>query len=273
MVGDQTYPFHWRQTGGSTKLKNVLQHIFGYTETQKKVAAANTSAVLAATATVVAGRTVVDGFTQPDVPRVFSITTGGTTANIAAGDVVLYGRNVEGKPISDIFTLTDNHNGTIEGTKVFKSVDRAVFPAADGTAATIAIGYLNKIGLHHRLPSGRATIAVVQQTTVGVKSTATQQADPSASNLDLQLVEKNWITPATTPNGTTFLTIFYWFHKFLLDPANDASDFYSTTTSTSTSSTSSSTSSTSVSTSSTSTSISTSSTSTSMTSTSTTTVL
>lgn len=276
MITDKVYPWAQRVSLGTLRFKNLMQMAIGYTETHKKVAAADTDAVLAATATVVAGRTLNTGnatITNPDVPRNLTITTGGTTADIAAGDVTITGTNVEGKTISETFTMSDNLNGTVTGNKAFKTVTSIVFPAADGTAATIAVGYGAKLGLNHRLTTGKAAVVIFEDTAVD-GSDPTQQAAPSASNLDGQYVELNTVTPASTPDGTTFLTILYWQHKLSIGPVHDASDWYSTTTSTSTSSTSTSTStsSTSTSTSSTSTSISTSSTSTSSTSTSTTTL-
>lgn len=251
----------------------MFEHTAGYTENLKKVAAANTTAVMAAAATVAAGKTFNSGnstITNPDVPRNLTITTGGTTADIAAGNVVITGTNVEGKVITESFLMADNLNGSVTGNKAFKTVTSVVFPAADGTTATIAVGYGAKLGLNHRLITGSTSIVVVSDTAPDGTAPVLQAA-PSASSLDAEEVENNTVTPATTPNGTTYLTIFYWYHKVQIAEINDM-DTWSTSTSTSSTSTSSSTSSTSTSTSSTSVSTSSTSSSTSSTSTSTTTV-
>lgn len=271
MIGDHTYRWAWEQVGGTEKFKNIFAHRFGYTYTRKKVAAASSTAVLGATATVVAGTTITSGITNPDVPRALSITTGGTTANIAAGNVVITGTNVEGKVISESFAMADNLNGSVNGTKAFKTVTRIVFPAADGTDATISVGYQNVIGLNHRLAPGKSSIVVLSATSTANNAALTQQAAVSGSTIDAEEVENNTVTPATAPNGTTYLIVLYWYHNIMVGSVNDEPS-YSTSTSTSSSSTSTSTSSTSTSTSSTSSSTSSTSSSTSSTSTSTTTL-
>lgn len=270
----RTWPWARREALGTLRYPRLFQHLFGYTETHKKVSAADTDAVHAAITASASATTEVDsGFTDPDVPRVISVTSGGTAADIATCTVTVTGRNVEGKEISETFAFSANTAETKTGTKAFKRVTSISIPAQDGAAATFSVGTGAALGLNHKLTSGKVTIQVFQDTAVD-GSNPTAQAAPSASTVDGDEVEKNTVTPATTPDGSTFLTIVYWMHQLLIDPVHDAPEFYSTTTSTSTSSTSTSTStsSTSTSTSSTSTSTSTSSTSTSSTSTSTTTI-
>lgn len=270
MIGDRTYRWAWRQSTGTLRLKQILSHTAGYTETRKKVSAPAAASVLAATNTVSAGTTITTGITNPDVPRNLTITTGGTTANIAAGDVVITGTNVEGKVITESFTMADNLNGSVTGNKAFKTVTSVAFPAADGTAATISVGVGAKIGLNHRLVPNVSSVVVIADSDVDATKPVLQAA-PSATSIDAEQVELNTVTPATTPDGSTFLTILYWYHKVTVDYENDDPD-WSTSTSTSSTSVSSSTSSTSVSTSSTSSSTSSTSVSTSSTSTSTTTI-
>lgn len=270
MIGDRTYRWAWKQATGTLRFKNLLQHTAGYTETHKKVSAAAATAVLGDTATVVAGTTITTGITNPDVPRNLTITTGGTTANIAAGDVVITGTNIEGKTITENFTMADNLAGSVTGNKAFKTVSRIVFPAADGTAATISVGTGAKIGLNHRLVPEKSSIVVIQDNAIN-GTNPTLQAAPSASSVNGDQVELNTVTPATTPDGSTFLTILYWFHQVFVAPTND-NPLYGTSTSTSSTSSSTTTAPpTSTSTSSTSTSVSSTSSSTSSTSTSTTT--
>lgn len=270
MIGDRKYGWAWKQTSGTLRFKNIFQHVFGYTETNKKVSASNAAGVLAATATVVAGRTVNTGLTNPDVPRNLQITTGGTTADIAAGSVIITGTNIEGKVIQEPFAMADNLAGSVVGNLAFKTVTSVVFPAADGTGATISVGWGSKLGLNHRLAPGKSTVVVVQDNAID-GATPVVQATPAASTVHSHILEQNTVTPATSPDGSTFLAILYWYHNIAVTSRND-NPRYETTTSTSSStststsvSTSSSTSSTSVSTSSTS--VSTSSTSTSTTTT------
>jgi hypothetical protein len=270
MIGDRVYQWAWKQTTGTLRFKNILQHVAGYTETHKKVSAATSNAVLAATATVVAGRTITSGITNPDVPRNLTITTGGTTANIAAGSVVIYGTNIEGKPISENFTMADNLNGSVTGNKAFKTVTSVVFPAADGTAATISVGTGAKLGLNHRLVPDKSSIVVIQDTAIDGTAPALQSA-PSASSINGDQLELNTITPATTPDGSTFLTIVYWYHDIRVTSVYDNPSYETSTSTSSTSTSTTTTPPTTTSTSSTSVSTSSTSSSTSSTSTSTTT--
>lgn len=269
MIGDRTYRWAWRQATGTLRFKNILQHVAGYTETNKKVSAASAAAVLAATATAVTAQTITTGITNPDVPRNLTITTGGTTADIAAGTVTITGTNVEGKTISEAFSMSDNLNGSVTGNIAFKTVTQIVFPIADGTGATISVGTGAKLGLNHRLQPNKSTVIVLQDTAID-GSIPTVQATPTASTTHGDTVELNTVTPATTPNGTTFLTILYWYHNINVQALND-NPIYETTTSTSSSTSTSTSTSTSISTSSTSISTSSTSSSTSSTSTSTTT--
>lgn len=269
MIGDRTYRWAWKQATGTLRFKNILQHVAGYTETNKKVSATSATAVLPATATVVAGTTITSGITNPDVPRNLTITTGGTTANIAAGNVTITGTNVEGKVIVEEFAMADNLDGSVTGNKAFKTVTSIQFPAADGTAATISVGTGAKLGLNHRLMPDKTSMVVIQDTAID-GSSPTLQAAPSGSTVHGTVVELNTVTPATSPDGSTFLTVLYWYHNVKVTSTND-NPTYETTTSTSSSTSTSVSTSTSISTSSTSTSTSSTSTSTTSTSTSTTT--
>lgn len=278
-IGDRTWQWAAHTSWGYpfNHLHNVIEHTFAYTATQKKVSVGSAGAVHSAIATVVAGVTVTTGFTQPDVPRILAVTTGGTTADFAASTLTIVGVNVEGKTITDVLAISDNQAGQTVGSLVFKRITSVALNKADGTGGTFTIDTTNKLGLNHRLPANFSTIVVIQDTQNDIltnNSVPTVQAAPSSSNADGEFVEKNWVQPATAPDGTTFLYFFYWFHKVLVAPPKDSPEFYSTTTSTSTSTSSTSTSSTSLSTSTSvsSTSVSTTSTSTSSTSTSTTTL-
>lgn len=254
-------------------LHNVIEHTFAYTHPKKKVSGATAGAVLGSTAGSSSKQTITTGITNPDVPRVLAITIGGS--GYSADSILINGYNVEGKAITD--TIAYSANGQVAGVLVFKYVTSIIIPSTSGASMTLTVDTLNKIGLNHRIPPNFGTVVVVQDTVAIPYSAFTKptvQAAPSASNFDGEFVEKNWVTPATAPGGTTFLYMFYWFHKVLVYPPKDSPQFYSTTTSTSTSTSSTSTSSTStsMSTSISSTSTSSTSSSTSSTSTSTTTL-
>lgn len=258
---DKTYPWAAHTAWGYpfNFLQNVIEHTFAYTHRPKKVSNATAGAVLASTAGTTSNQTITAGITQPDVPRVLAVTIGGS--GFSNDSVVITGVNVEGKTITDTFAYTGT--GQVVGALVFKRVTSVLLKSTLGASATVTVDTTNKLGINHRMVPNFTTAVVIQDTTEQDQTKPTVQAAPSGSNYDNEFVEKNWVQPATTPDGTTYLYFFYWMHKVLVSPPKESPQFYSTTTSTSTSSTSSSTS-----TSSTSTSISTSSTSTSSTSTS-----
>ena len=279
-IGDKTYPWAMHTAWGLSTpqvLKDVIETTGGYTNNKKIVSAATAAAVLASTSGTSAVQTITAGITNPDVPRVLAITIGGSGEG--TGNILINGVNVEGKPITDTIAYTTT--GQVLGSLVFKRVTSVVIPAAMGSSATVTVDTTNRIGLNHRLVPSYSTIACLSATltTAYTDHTTTAfhtnfpivEAAVSGSNTDNEFVEKNWAQPATNPNGTTYLVFFYWFYKVLVYPPKDSPEFYSTTTSTSTSSTSTSTSfsSTSTSTSISSTSVSSTSTSTSFSSTST----
>lgn len=288
MAIQDTYNRNWkfsRWTTGlsnSQNLKNIYAVSFGYTSAKKKVAAGTSTAILAATATALASQTITANITQPDVPRALSVTVGGTAGSVLDSGIVVTGRNVEGKVITESFQFAANATATVNGTKAFQSVTSVFIPGQAGTAATVAVGTQNKLGTYHRLFPNNTTVKVYQS--AGIASAVTLQGVPTVVANE-SVLERNLVTPITTPDGTTFLYICYSFDQWnvpgLLNDGTFGSGeyLYSTSTSTSTSSTSTSTTTTpgtststsSTSTSSTSTSTSSTSTSTSSTSTSTTT--
>ena len=269
----RTWPFARRETLGNFAYKNIYSNTFGYTTYVKKPAAASATGVLAATAAALTVTTVTAGITQPDVPRVLSVTPSGNTANILDGAVTVFGHNVEGKVISEVFHTASGSTSIINGTKAFLDITSIVFGQQGGTDVSFAVGTLNKLGLNHRLFVANTTVKVYTATTV--YGTLTLQNAPTITASDT--IELNNILPATVPDGTLIFNIFYSFDTWTLGGVDDepiyriTTSTSSTSTSTSTTTVTTSTSSTSTSTSSTSTSTSSTSTSTSSTSTSTTT--
>ena len=269
---EKTRPFQ-RHAFGSPWDKNFCKLSFGYTHTYKKVAAGTATAVLAATTLSTTTKTIISGITNPDVPRALYITMA-TAGGIGDGSAIITGTNVEGATITETFDIVDGTTGTTNGGKAFKTVSSIVVSPMKGTC-TITVGTLNALGINHRLYPSNTTVKVIKDT----GSARTVESSATITDADEQYVEKNLITPATTPDGTYFYTFYYIYDRWDINDLNDnpiyaySTSTSSTSTSTSTTATpSTSTSSTSVSTSSTSSSTSSTSSSTSSTSTSTTTV-
>lgn len=265
-----------RHAFGSPWDKNICKFSFGYTHTYKKVAAASATAVLNAGVISAGGvtTTISTGITNPDVPRALSITMG-TAAGVGDGTAIITGTNVEGATITETLDIVDGSTTVVNGGKAFKTVTQVVVSPMKG-ACTISIGTQNVLGANHRLFPSNTTIKEVTDngTTRALGATA-----PTITDADEQYIEKNLITPATTPNGTYFYTFYYDYDAWTRGDLNDNPVYHTSTSTSSTSSSTSttatpttSTSSTSVSTSSTSQSTSSTSTSATTTSTSTTTV-
>lgn len=259
-VDHGTFPWGFRGSSGTQAYKQLWSTTFGYTETQKKVAAGSTSAVLAATNGATAAQVVTAGITQPDVPRVLSVSP---TVNNTGGNpmsITITGVNVEGKIMTEAFIIPVGSTSTVNGSKAFKSVTSVTIPQQT-VGLTITVGTRNVLGLKHRIFNQNTTVKVYSYSTV--YGALTLQAAPTvvANEPDIEL---NTVQPATTPNGSTSLIICYAFDNWSDGSSVNDQPEYSTTTSTS--STSSSTSTTTITTSTSSTSVSTSSTSSSSTS-------
>lgn len=260
-----TWPWASRMSAGTLHFKNLYNNTFGYTETQHKPDAASDTAIMAATAaTVGTDQTITSGLTDPDVPRVLKVVPGGTTGDIQESDVIITGTNVEGKVITEEFSIPIDASSAIEGTKAFRTVTSVNIDAQLSTAATFSIGTTNKLGVNHRLVHQNTTTKVYYSTTVGNPTVLTMDTEPTVTTG--AAVEQNTVLPDTLPDSTRFYTICYTYDNWSDGSSVNDQPEYSTTTSTS--STSSSTSTTTVTTSTSSTSVSTSSTSVSTSSTS-----
>lgn len=261
-----TWPVASRMTAGTLHFKNLYNNTFAYTETQKKPAAASNTAIMAATAASVGtDKTVVDGLTDPDVPRVLKVVPGGTTGDIQESVVTVTGTNVEGKVMTEEFRFAADASSAVEGVKAFRTVTSVNIDAQLSTAATFSVGTTNKLGVNHKLFESNTTVKVYYSETVANPTVLTMDTEPTVTTDGTQ-VELNTVLPDTAPDSAKFFVICYAYDYWSDGSSVNDQPEYSTTTSTS--STSSSTSTTTVTTSTSSTSISTSSTSVSTSSTS-----
>jgi hypothetical protein len=269
-----------RTVFGSLHDRMICKVSFGYTETLHNVATASPTAIMAAQSMSAAIQTLIPAslggsvtINQPDVPRVLTITPGGTAADSGSGLVLITGLNVEGKTIGQSFQLVPSSTAIITGTLAFKSITSIVFPASSGTDTTISVGFGNALGTYHRLFPNHTAVKEVDVTgtaegTIRTERTLNATA-PTITSSNEKLIELNTITPVVTPDGAHAYELYYIYQNWSLWDKND-NPIYSTSTSTSSTSSSSSSSTSSTSTSSTSTSsTSTSSTSSSTSSTST----
>lgn len=121
-------------------------------QTFTNVMASNASTIVNDTAggTSAAVATLTTFTSNPDVPRVLSITPQGTTGDIESCVIVVAGTNIFDKAISDSFTFAANATGKQTGTKAFKSLTSVTFPAdceSGSFAATWDIGVEESLGV------------------------------------------------------------------------------------------------------------------------------
>ncbi|APM39401.1 hypothetical protein [Clostridium kluyveri] len=117
-----------------------------------KATVASTTGIHAAVTSTASPSVVTTGITQPSVPRNITATAGGTATDIKAIQVVIEGTNYAGETITETLpAFTVDTAGTVTGSKAFKTITKITIPAHDGTGATTAIGFGEKLGLPYKL--------------------------------------------------------------------------------------------------------------------------
>lgn len=144
---------------------------------------ASTTGIHAAVTDTGSDQTVTTGITQPSVPRNITATAGGTSADVKAIQVVITGTNYAGETITETLpAFTVNTTGTVTGSKAFKTVTSILIPAHDGTGATTAIGFGEKLGLPDKLPTNTVLLASLGGTKEGTAPTVTTSTTALESN-------------------------------------------------------------------------------------------
>ena len=114
--------------------------------------AADTDGIHAAIIDTGVQQVVTTDITNPSVPRNITATAGGTAADIGAIQVTIEGTNYNNEVITETLPVfTVNTSGTVIGSKAFKMVTKITIPAHNGTGATTAVGFDEKLGLPYKL--------------------------------------------------------------------------------------------------------------------------
>lgn len=144
-----------------------------------QAAAASTTAVHAAVTDTGSDQTITTAITNPPAPRNVTATAGGTAGDVKAVQVIVAGTNYLDEAITETLpAFTVNTTGSVVGNKAFKTVTSITMPAHDGTGATTAVGFGDKLGLPYKLATNTvllATLADVREATaatVAVSATA-----------------------------------------------------------------------------------------------------
>lgn len=140
--------------------------------------------------------TVTSFLAQPDVPRSISVTPGGTTADVPAGDVTITGTDRAGATITDTITFAANASTAGHTAKAFASITEIEFPVQDGGAATYDVGVSDKLGLPDKLARNSVSAAYLANVREGTAPAVTV----SATVLSLNTVDLS-----SAMNGTAVL--------------------------------------------------------------------
>ena len=124
-----------------------------------------------------------DDITNPLIPRNITATAGGIGGDIGAIQVVVEGTNYKGEAITETLpAFTVNTASTVAGSKAFKTVTKITIPAHDGTGATTAIGFSDKLGLPYKLTHNTVMSAFLDDVIEGTAPTVATSATAIESN-------------------------------------------------------------------------------------------
>lgn len=196
-INAQKYPFNpaGQKIKTDVSSANLDRGFIGHFEVvAAKADAASNTGVHAAVTDTGAGQTVKTSITSPDVPRNITATAGGTAGDIKAISVIVYGKDYSNTAVRDTLpAFTVNTAGTVQGTLAFKTVDSVYIPVHDGTGATTAIGWGDKLGLPYKLTHNTVLFAFLNNTKEGTAPTVVTNSS---------VLSKNTIDLNSALNGT-----------------------------------------------------------------------
>jgi hypothetical protein len=182
-----------------------MQSSHGYLRRQPWTNAIATSATRLKTAQATSSSvtTTVTSFSaQPDFARKITVTPGGTTADVPAGDVTITGTNIRGEVISDTITFAANASTVGATTKAFKTVTSVLFPIQDGSAATYDIGVNDALGLDRCMSEA----AVIDAYVDGVRETTAATVTYDSTDVSKNTVDTNTALNAARDIVVSFIS-------------------------------------------------------------------
>lgn len=185
------------------KIGGEVQSALGYLRRQKWTdpVALDVDRILNDQATSNTEITTVTSFlAQPDFARKITITPGGTTNDVPAGDVTITGTNIRGEVISEALTFAANATGAQTSLKAFKTITSIVFPIQDGAAATYDVGVNDALGLDRCMSEAAVVDAYIDGTRETTAATVTYHATD---------VSKNTVDPNTALDASKDLVVAF----------------------------------------------------------------
>ena len=134
--------------------------------------------------------------------RAITFTTAGATEADAPANVAITGTDVKGDTITETLALAQTA-AAVTSVRAYATITTLVYPAADGTSATIAIGISDKFGFPSKPKVYGATPNIIAELEDGAIPTAGAFVIPATSG------PYGAYTPNSSPNGALdFLVTF-----------------------------------------------------------------
>src|SRR5690606_22496243 len=108
---------------------------------------------------------------------------GGTTADVAAGNIVVEGLDAAGNEISEDVAIAANATASVTTTRAFASITSITFPQQDGTGATFNVGVTDALGIPYALAHNTVLAAYLNNAKEGTGPTVTTNAADWTKNL------------------------------------------------------------------------------------------
>lgn len=146
---------------------------------------------------------------QPDVPRNLVVTPGGTTNDVRASSVVLYGSDMFGRNIMEVLAVADNASSAITGSLAFRTVTKVVLPGEEGShAATWSVGWGEKLGMKSCMDeAGHLVLATLDGAYEATRPTMAIGSSVASNTADVN----------GAMNGSKDVELFF-FQNFLCQP-------------------------------------------------------
>lgn len=168
--------------------------------TAANAVAASATGVHAAVTDTGSPQTITTAITNPAVPRNVTATAGGTAGDIKAIQVIVAGTNMADEAITETLpAFTEDTAGTVVGSKAFKTITSITIPAHDGTGATTAVGWGDKLGLPDKLAHNTVLFAFLDNAKEGTPPTVAVSASA---------IESNTVDLSSALNGTA-VDVYY----------------------------------------------------------------
>lgn len=142
---------------------------------------------------------VTEFLSQPAWPRNITVKVSATTpADVAAGNIVVKGKNIAGEEITENFAIVADTPATKTGTFAFAEITSVTIPVQDGDSVTVDVGWGDIFGIPYKLYADELVILKLFDKAV---DTATVVADVTD-------IEKNTVDMNGTPDGLKDIDLY-----------------------------------------------------------------